>query len=50
MLSADQLTYLIPHDSFVDEAGERTFIAALVEKLTPVARERSKEAVAFAAG
>ena len=50
VLSADQLTYLIPHDSFVDEAGERTFIAALVEKLTPVARERSKEAVAFAAG
>ena len=50
VLSADQLTYLIPHKDFADQDAERAFIGALVEKLTPQARERSKEAVEFNAG
>lgn len=50
VLSADQLTFLMPRASFADEAAERIFVAALVEKLTPEARERSPEAAAFAEG
>jgi hypothetical protein len=50
VLSADHLTFLIPHDSFADEAAARTFVAAIVEHLTEAARERSPEAVAFAGG
>ena len=47
VLSADQLTFLIPHASFADEAAERSFIGALAAKLSPEARERSAEAVAL---
>jgi hypothetical protein len=49
VLSGDQLTYLLPRESFADEATERALIAAIVDKLTEPARERSREAVAFAA-
>jgi hypothetical protein len=48
VLSADQLTFLVPHASFADEAAERNFIAALVDKLSPEARARSPEAAALA--
>jgi hypothetical protein len=50
VLSADQLTFLIPHDSFADEGAARSFVAAIVEHLTERARERSHDAVAFARG
>ena len=49
-LSADHLTFLLPRDSFADQDAERAFVAALLEKLTPEARERSPKAVGFAAG
>ena len=49
-LSADHLTFLLPRDSFADRDAERAFVAALLEKLTPEARERSPKAVGFAAG
>jgi hypothetical protein len=48
VLSADQLTFLIPAASFADETAERTFIAALLDKLSPEARGRSPEAEALA--
>jgi len=47
-LSADHLTFLLPRDSFADRDAERAFLAALLEHLTPEARERSPKAVAFA--
>jgi hypothetical protein len=50
VLSADHLTFLIPHDSFADEAAARAFVAAILEHLTEAARERSAEAVAFGRG
>ena len=50
VLSADHLTFLLPHDSFADEATARAFVAAIVEHLTEAARERSADAVAFARG
>lgn len=50
VLSADQLTFLIPRASFADEPAERKFITALVGKLSPEARERSLEAAALADG
>jgi hypothetical protein len=50
VLSADHLTFLVPHDSFPDEAAARAFVAAIVEHLTEAARERSRDAVAFARG
>jgi len=49
VISGDQLTYLLPRESFADETTERALIAAIVEKLTDPARERSPEAVAFVA-
>ena len=49
VLSADHLTFLIPSESFADKDAERAFLSALVDKLTPEARERSSKAVAFAA-
>ena len=48
VLSADQLTYLVPHASFTDENAERAFVAAIVEHLSPEARDRSPDAVAVA--
>ena len=50
VLSADHLTFLLPRDSFADRDEERAFLAALLEHLTPKARERSPKAVVFAAG
>lgn len=48
-LSADQLTFLLPSQSFTDEAGERAFIAAILAHMSEAARERSRMAVQFAA-
>jgi len=48
VLSADQLTFLVPRDSFAGRDSERAFVAALVEQLSPGARDRSPEAVALA--
>lgn len=48
LLSADQLTFLVPRASFADTESERAFVAALLERLTPAARERSPKAVEFA--
>ncbi len=48
VISADQLTFLIPHDSFADQAAAQSFVAAIVSHLTEGARERSPEAVKFA--
>jgi hypothetical protein len=48
VLSADHLTFLIPHDSFADDAAARAFVAAIVEHLPEAARERSADAVTFA--
>jgi hypothetical protein len=50
VLSADHLTFLLPRDSFAGRDDERTFVAAVLEKLTPDARQRSPKAVTFAAG
>lgn len=47
VLSADQLTFLVPQASFADRDVERAFLAAVVDRLTPEARARSPEAVAF---
>jgi hypothetical protein len=49
VISADHLTFLVPHDSFAGKDAERAFVAALVAHLTEAARARSAEAVAFAA-
>jgi len=48
VLSADQLTFLVPQASFADRDVERAFLAAVVDRLTPEGRARSPEAVAFA--
>ncbi len=50
VISADHLTFLVPGDSFADQAAERAFVAAVVSHLTAEAAERSADAVAFAAG
>lgn len=50
VISADQLTFLVPHASFADEAAERTFMAAVIDNLSPQAREHSPEAAALAEG
>ena len=50
VVSADQLTFLLPRESFTDEAVERAVIAAILEKLSEPALERSRAASAFAAG
>ena len=47
---ADLAVLVIPRRAFPDEAAERAFIAALLARLPDVARERSSEAAAFAAG
>jgi hypothetical protein len=49
VVSADQLTFLVPADSFKSADDERAFVAAIVRHLTPEARERSGQAVEFAA-
>jgi hypothetical protein len=49
VISADHLTFLVPSASFADPDAERAFLAALLDKLTPEARERSRRASAFAA-
>jgi len=49
VLSADHLTFLIPRASFADRDSERAFVAALLERLSPEARERSPKALDFAA-
>jgi hypothetical protein len=48
VLSADQLTYLVPHESFADGDAERAFVAAIVEHLSSEARDRSPDALAIA--
>lgn len=48
VISADHLTFLIPRQGFADEAAERSFLAALVGRLSGKARERSVDAVKFA--
>jgi hypothetical protein len=48
-ISADQLTFLLPRESFADEASERVMIAAVLENLSEPARERSRAAVEFTA-
>ena len=50
VISADHLTFLLPHDSFAGEAAARIFVAAIVGHLTEAARGRSADAVAFARG
>jgi hypothetical protein len=49
VLSADHLTFLLPRESFADRDSERAFVAALLERMTPGARDRSARAVEFAA-
>jgi hypothetical protein len=49
VLSADHLTFFIPWEGFADSAAERAFVAALVERLSDQARERSGDAVKFGA-
>ena len=44
------MTFLLPRESFTDEAVERAVIAAILEKLSEPALERSRAAAAFAAG
>jgi hypothetical protein len=50
VISADHLTFLIPHAGFSGQDAERAFLAALLERLTEEARMRSPAVVAFAAG
>ena len=50
VVSADHLTFLVPRASFADRDAERAFLSALLDSLTPEARERSQRASAFAAG
>ena len=47
-LSADQLTFFLPDESFADEAGQRAFVAAILAHMTEPARARSGKAVEFA--
>lgn len=47
VISADQLTFFLPSDSFTDGAAERAFLSTLVEHLTKQARARSPEACRF---
>jgi hypothetical protein len=47
-LSADQLTFLIPEKSFAEKAELRTFLAAILSRMSDAARERSSTAVEFA--
>ena len=46
-ISADQLTFFLPSDSFADETAERAFVTALVGHLSAEARGRSAKAIAF---
>ncbi len=50
VISADQLTFLLPRDSFADQAAERALLGAILERLSEPARERSRAAVEFASG
>ena len=50
VISADQLTFLLPRESFPDQAAERAVLAAVLERLSESARDRSRAAVEFAAG
>ena len=50
VISADQLTFLLPGESFTDEASERALIAAVLERLSEPALERSGAASAFVTG
>lgn len=43
VLQADQLTFLIPGDSFADSEQERTFMIAMREHLPAATLERSRE-------
>lgn len=47
-ISADHLTFFIPHDSFPGPETEREFMRALIAPLGELARSRSPFAVAFA--
>lgn len=44
LIAADFSTFVLPKDAFASEAEERAFIGAMVERLSPAARERSVEA------
>lgn len=48
VITADQLTMLIPSGSFEGQIAERAFLAAILAKLSPSARERSAKAREFA--
>jgi len=48
-LSADQLTFFLPAESFADEDTQRAFVAAILSHMTEPARARSRKAVEFAA-
>jgi hypothetical protein len=48
VLSADQLHFLIPYADFPSIDAQRPLLAAITARLTPEARTRSREAVAFA--
>jgi hypothetical protein len=50
LLQVDTITIVLPRTTFGDEAAERGFLAAVLERMASEARERSAEAVAFAAG
>ena len=48
LLQVDTLSVMVPKRAFGDEAAERAFLSTILERIAPDARERSKEAVAFA--
>lgn len=48
LLQVDTITIIMPRRAFADEEVERRFLRAILERITPQARERSGEAVAFA--
>lgn len=45
----DMTTFVILKSAFADTTAERAFVAAILERLSPAARERSIEATAFVA-
>ena len=50
VVQVDTLSVILPRRAFADEAAERAFIGAVLDRMAPEARDRSGEAVAFAAG
>jgi hypothetical protein len=50
LLQVDTITIVLPRRAFGDEAAEREFLSAILERMAPEAHERSSDATGFLAG